>query len=624
MGNLENLNKGLARQPPLYKHAMNGAHCKLDSNRNQNSTTKMLKSINGAAKQWVAGVIDRSLDEPQLTVKATGEKVKFMDYLLQMQGSCECVPSSRCALCTKHLEEGYYRVSGECIPCPQHPMLIVVLAICGLLFICIAMRELDRRNFNLAFVSIGWDYFQVLALFSDADIRWPDELKTLFRMLSFFNIDVDLVAPECLVPDVKYSTKYFISLLLPVGVAGALFLSWLGSICFNRFCLNRSVSSKNAKIMASKLISTYLLGMYLMYLMITRRALEIFNCNPVEPDDGYTYTQFTSVDCDGGLCRCWDPVHVQLSLVPWSVVALIVMTVGFPPFVFVLLRKKKNAIKEDQYLRALDIEPNEQTNPVAFYNRLKYHKMYYHFKPGKVYWIVLIIARKGFISAAGLLFRANPGFQLAFVLLVLFWAYTMQVKNQPFMSSVERKIVILEHKAKVENGDGLHLMLESRIKVAEEQMQNEYKRKRGKLKSEKGSAKKRKSGLEGIMERVSSSIEKPRKQHINYYWNYNTVERVLLSCLIVVCVCGVMFESDRFKDANARPPADGFGAWVRFQQDIVTYMCIIVVFGSMFFYFCVAWSEISGHTPAWVKKCLCLKRRTELHGKDALKRNSVN
>ena len=42
-------------------------------------------------------------------------------------------------------------------------------------------------------------------------------------MLSFFNIDVDLVAPECLVPDVKYSTKYFISLLLPVGVAGALF-----------------------------------------------------------------------------------------------------------------------------------------------------------------------------------------------------------------------------------------------------------------------------------------------------------------------------------------------------------------------------------------------------------------
>jgi hypothetical protein len=27
-------------------------------------------------------------------------------------------------------------------------------------------------------------------------------------------------------------------------------------------------------------------------------------------------------------------------------------------------------------LRALDIVPIESTNPVAFYNRLKYHKMY--------------------------------------------------------------------------------------------------------------------------------------------------------------------------------------------------------------------------------------------------------
>merc|ERR1711871_37067 len=229
--------------------------------------------------------------------------------------------------------------------------------------------------------------------------------------------DVDVVAPECLVPDLKYSTKYFISLLLPVGVAGVLFLSWIGSIIFNRFCLNRTVSSKNAKIMASKLISTFLLGMYFMYLMITRRALEIFNCNPMEPDDGYTYTAFVSMDCDGGLCRCGDPRHVQMWLLPYAIVAIGLITVGFPVCIFLLLRSKKNAIKEDQYLRALEIEPLESTNPVAFFNRVKYHKMYYHFKPGKVYWITFIIARKGLISMAGLVFRANPGFQLAFVLI---------------------------------------------------------------------------------------------------------------------------------------------------------------------------------------------------------------
>jgi len=116
--------------------------------------------------------------------------------------------------------------------------------------------------------------------------------------------------------------------------------------------------------------------MYFMYLMITQRAFEIFNCNPVEPDDGFTYTHFTSIDCDGGLCRCWDPNHVQAKLVPFSILAILIVTMGFPILIFTILRRKKNAIKEDQYLRALDIVPIESTNPVAFYNRLKYHKMY--------------------------------------------------------------------------------------------------------------------------------------------------------------------------------------------------------------------------------------------------------
>lgn len=253
--------------------------------------------------------------------------------------------------------------------------MIIALAIFGVLALCIGMRELDKRKFNLAFISIGWDYFQVLALFADADIKWPPLIKALFRALSFFNIDIDVVAPECLVPDLPYRDKYLATMLLPVAVAALLFVSWLCNIFYDRCLLQRKLSSGNAKVMGGKLVSTYLLGMYFMYLMITRRALEIFNCNPVEPDDGFLYTHFTSINCDGGLCRCWDPRHVQVQLVPISVIALLAMTIGFPVFMFILLRRKKNAIKEDQYLRAMDIEPVVTTNPVAYFNRLRYHKM---------------------------------------------------------------------------------------------------------------------------------------------------------------------------------------------------------------------------------------------------------
>ena len=80
---------------------------------------------------------------------------------------------------------------------------------------------------------------------------------------------------------------------------------------------------------------------------------------------------------------------------------------------------------------------------------------YYHFKPDKCYWIVYIILRKFCIAFAGLVFRGNPAFQLAIVLLVLFWSYMMQVQNRPYMSTGERDAVIrdLSAKAKKANSD---------------------------------------------------------------------------------------------------------------------------------------------------------------------------
>jgi hypothetical protein len=216
----------------------------------------------------------------------------------------------------------------------------------------------------------------------------------------------------------------------------------------------------------------------------------------------------------------------------------------------------------------------------------------------------MIIGRKGMISTAGLLFRANPGFQLAFVLLVLFWAYVMQVKHQPFMSSVERKTVILEHQAKVAEGDSLHVNLATRISQARLADDKKLEKRRRKQLGSKKS-------FTSMMESVNK--KEKRGQKLNYFWNYNTVERTLLSCLIIVCVCGVMFESDRFQDNHERPSGNGFGAWVRFQQELVTWLCILVIFGSMFFYFAVMYSEIFGALPVWIKKVLCLKKQVDIN-----------
>lgn len=69
----------------------------------------------------------------------------------------------------------------------------------------------------------------------------------------------------------------------------------------------------------------------------------------------------------------------------------------------------------------------------------------YHFRPHRYYWILIIIARKAGIAFTALMFNKNAAFQLSMALLVMFVAYALQVRFQPFMSMSERAEVLREH-----------------------------------------------------------------------------------------------------------------------------------------------------------------------------------
>ena len=87
-------------------------------------------------------------------------------------------------------------MEGKCEKCPENPALVIAGIVVALIVCCVGSYILDKRDFNLAFISIGVDYFQVLALFASADVRWPAALKTLFRMLSFFNLNLGKTVEE--------------------------------------------------------------------------------------------------------------------------------------------------------------------------------------------------------------------------------------------------------------------------------------------------------------------------------------------------------------------------------------------------------------------------------------------
>ena len=274
-----------------------------------------------------------------------------------------------------------------------------------------------------------------------------------------------------------------------------------------------------------------------MYTGLTRSALRIFKCEPVTPDDGFKYTDFTDLSCEGGLCRCDEGLQAQLQ--GPAILGLIFYTIGYPLFILIILKTYKNKIKEDQLLRAAGIGDDRKTTTSSevYSVRKRWHKLYYHFKPGKTYWIFIIVMRKMWIAIAGLMFRGSPGFQLAVVLMILFASYVLQVQHRPYMSTAERDLVLEEHRRKASEGDPDHLRIQPVMAMAIE---------RQRLVENALKIKKKKMRLKNTFSEKFDRFDDSKNKKMKYFWDYNTIEATLLACGIVVCLSGVMFESGRF------------------------------------------------------------------------------
>jgi hypothetical protein len=524
------------------------------------------------------------------------------DGTCQKRGRCTCGPSSRCSLCTAGT---YYRLDGKCEKCPESPELVFALFVVGVFLMIFFAYLLDQMKFNLAFLIIPIDYFQVLALISRSDIRWPAFLLQVLRALQFFNFNVDIATPECLLKGVfTYEMKYYGTLLFAPSCIVFLALAWLLHVCHHRVCLRR----KPDKLYASKLVSTFMLLIYCVYLSCTTRALEVLNCSPTDPDDGKTYVGFTDLSCDGGgLCRCGDPEHLPMKLLVPTLVALGVYTAGFPLFLVWLFccGDRRSLLKEDQILRASGLGDTLKTNPRAFHIRLRYHKMYYYYKPGKTYWMLIILSRKVGIAFCSLVFKTNPGFMLASIVLILFIAFSLQTRHSPYMSSSQRRLVLAEHSIKAESGDYTHMRIQSNLKYVTDEVQRIARDKA-----------ERKTKLRFSITRVwtKSNMTDKKEKAEEYFFDYNTVELFLLFCAILVCLAGIMFESDRFKEGD-----DLGSRRYSWHRDTITYFVIFIVVLSFVYLLAVIVNEITGYTPICIQRLFKQKQSALMSAADTIK-----
>ena len=419
-------------------------------------------------------------------------------------------------------------------------------------------------------------------------------------------------------------------MVLPLIFAGFLLSIFLAVCIFKCIRYYGHCSGKRPKYFshANKLVSMFVIIFYFVYLTVTRRALDIFNCNPPDPPDGYMYTEFTSIDCAGGTCVCDDPNSLQAQLKPYAVLSFIVYSLGFPLFVGWMTWFYRIQIKLDQLLRAHDLG---ETRQEAIENmrftprrcrsktrhtydlRKKFHKLYYHFKPGKVYWMLVILTRKLLVALFALLFRRNVAFLLSCVLLVLFASYVLQVRNKPYMSQVERDDVKYHHRLKVAEAKKLRtdnpmielpgdLRLHLEMSEAVTLLQSEI----DKRKSSKGFKAIR--SLSHAARHVENK-EQP-KTAADYYFDYNTVEQVLIMCSIFLSLVAIMFESGQFYVLD---PDTGISKLSEDPTNKAFYNTVlslgsVALIGSLIYYGIVFTAEVLGHVPSWVRKMFASKK----------------
>jgi len=456
-------------------------------------------------------------------------------------------PMWRCASC----DNGFYKRAGECIKCPDSPAGLFIGFAILVVFVASVGFILNKKQVNIAVISIGVDFFQVLAIFSQSRIKWPPVVKELLHVLSAFNLNIEIVAPECLIPNVSYQQKFWFIMLLPLCV-GMLLLTLFFALAFNKAFI-KGREKKKWFTHKPTLVSSTLVLLYMLYLYLTRTVLDVFNCTPTSPPDGYTYLQVVFE-------RCGVPGGTQLTLLPYAIAGLIIYTIGYPIYIGVVLYLNRELVMEDQLLRAKGVGNDRLTNPHAYEFRKQYGRAYFQFKPDWCMWIIMIILRKFFIALTAVIFNKNAAFQMAACLLVMFIAYSLQMIVRPYLSPGDFEEVLRNH-MEASYTSAIHARLRAAIANIET---------RGRKKVRKNLL-----NFEGQIDRraVLGILS-------GWLFNYNTVEQLMTFAAVIVCLMGIMYQAN---EVNTYYPES---------KDSVTAVVLTVIIVAIIYFFTVLITEI--------------------------------
>ena len=227
--------------------------------------------------------------------------------------------------------EGYAKTRGLCAECPEEdktknwmvsitaPFVLTI----GLFFLVKTANPKDKKKEAVSGVAkILFNYLQVFSLASNFDIKWPDQIQSLFSTTEdISNLKISFYSSDCAL-GWKFYDKFLIYVTIPIMYICLVVLVMSIITCSYKCkeCKAKKKIVQNYKSFFTAWLKTStIVGLFLMYPSIVKNSLSIINCIQIG-DKSYLYKDLS--------VQCYDDAHNIYKFVAYA--AIIVYGFGIP------------------------------------------------------------------------------------------------------------------------------------------------------------------------------------------------------------------------------------------------------------------------------------------------------
>ncbi|KAJ6226090.1 g protein-coupled receptor-related [Anaeramoeba flamelloides] len=350
---------------------------------------------------------------------------------------------SLCSVCM----QGFYKMDERCVTCPSSAIWRLVVAVFALLiFTSFLFVVAKKARAYFASFAIAFSFFQVLSVMGSLKLNWPSKITNAFHFLSIFNFNLDILATECSFTVTFYQKWVFIMLspftflvlmiiiyFVAIGHSklvckfGAKFIDKFPNFCSQPNYKNRlfaplywlryqfsrvfthGFSEEDRKELFNNLINSYSCLLTFIYLYVSMKVLQMFQCTKGESSEGdvqYFLTENSEV-------LCYDSSWYKL--LPWVIFFGIIYIIGIPALLLYMLNYYAKNVEDKLFDARLGLLC------------ARYSKEWY-------YWELVIMTRKLIFIIFECFLNYNPFLQTGLCSLLLLISLLLQLYTQPFLA----------------------------------------------------------------------------------------------------------------------------------------------------------------------------------------------